>query len=100
MGNEKDENKGSVDERRTFARYPANLELEFDIGGQSFKEGNYLIDVCIGGIAFKTSKELKRGDEILLRIPAGKPCFEGYGEVMWTTGKENAYQVGKFSLLI
>lgn len=90
------ETKGKFDEKRTFRRFLANLEvtLEFNIEGESFKEGNYLIDICVGGLAFMTRQELKKGDEILMRIPAGKYCFEGYGEVMWTTGTVNSYQVG------
>ena len=96
MESKEDKAEENFDEKRTFMRFLAKLklEVEYEIEGQSFKKDNNIIDICVGGLAFNTSNELNRGDVIFLRIPAGEPFFEGYGEVMWITGKENAYQVG------
>lgn len=83
-----------VDQKRTFVRYPADLQLEFEFNGVSYKDGNSIINICIGGIAFITNKELKLEDVILLRIPDENPCFEGNGKVVWIVQNEHPYRVG------
>ncbi len=94
MVNHKDEDSDSVNQKRTFVRYPADLQFEFEFDGISYKEGNSIINLCIGGIAFTTNKELKLEDVIRLRIPDKNPCFEGDGKVVWIVRNENTYKVG------
>ncbi len=83
-----------VDQKRTFVRYPADLQLEFEFDGVNYKEGDSIINICIGGLAFITNKELKLGDVIILRIPDENPCFEGEGKVVWILRNENSHNVG------
>ncbi len=94
MAGKRDNNRERIEEKRSFPRFPANLKVELEIEGVVHKEGNYLIDVSLGGIALHTSREIKSADQILLRIPADKPFFEGYGEVAWVRKKENFCQAG------
>ena len=81
-------------EKRQFERYPSDLQIKIDTEDMPLDPVYVLIDIGLGGIAFKSSHKLKVAEIIWISIPADNPLFEGRGRVVWIKKVECIYQIG------
>ena len=94
MTGDREDKDCSLEEKRLFPRFPANIKVEMKVGGDAYSDGNDIIEIGLGGFSLKTGTKLSVSDVVPIRINSKSPVFEGYGEVTWITGKDRSYQVG------
>jgi len=81
-------------ERRLFIRHPSDIPIEISLEDVVSHKKEYLNNIGLGGLSFKSRKCLKKGTIIKIKIPLIKPVFEARGEVVWCEGKNGYYNVG------
>ena len=80
--------------RRTFIRHPTGIPIEVTATRNKPPRDTNLRNMSLGGIAFTSHREHRKGDQILLRIPVIDPAFKATCEVMWCRREGDVYEVG------
>jgi hypothetical protein len=80
--------------RRTFIRHPSDIPIEVTATRNNLPRNTHLRNMSLGGIAFSSHREHRKGDQVLLRIPIIDPAFKAVCEVMWCHHDGISYEVG------
>ena len=76
-------------ERRN-TRFHSNASIECNNGRQSKECTEYLNDISVGGLSFKSDRAFKNGDHLQIKIPVTSPAFKVEAEVIWSK-KSNTF---------
>ena len=79
---------------REYIRHPTDIPIEYDLGDVIADQKEYLTDISLGGLSFKSKTYIDSGSIILIRIPLRKPEFKEEGIVVWVNKKNELYDVG------
>lgn len=79
---------------RKYIRHPADIPIEYHIVDDSEIHMESLQNVSRGGLAFLSSRELKKNLIIEIRIDLIEPPFVTKGKVVWCRPSERQYEVG------
>ena len=79
---------------REYIRHPTDMPIEYDLGDVIADQKEYLNDISLGGLSFKSKYHIETGSAIKIRIPLRKPEFEEEGIVVWINKKNELYDAG------
>ncbi len=79
---------------RKHIRHPTDIPIEYELGDVVANQKEYLIDISIGGLSFKSNAIIETGSTIKIHISLRKPEFEEEGIVMWINKKSELCDVG------
>ncbi|MBN1622700.1 MAG: PilZ domain-containing protein [Endomicrobiales bacterium] len=81
-------------EKRKFERHDLDIPIIVQLGELVYDKTEYLNDISIGGLSFKSKKDIKTGTVIDIKIPLIRPVFEAKGEVVWCRKEDSFFNVG------
>ncbi|WP_455217800.1 PilZ domain-containing protein [Kaarinaea lacus] len=79
---------------RSFIRHPSNIPIDFQLEDIVVESSEYLKDVSVGGLAFRSSSKLEIDDVIRIKIPLVKPVFQALGRVIWSRRDGDHFEIG------
>jgi hypothetical protein len=79
---------------RIFKRCKSSLPIDVKIGDLAVHEKDYLIDISLGGLSFKSRSKVDIGTVIEITIPLTYPVYQTLGKVLWCKKEKNFYNVG------
>lgn len=79
---------------RKSCRHSSNIPFTYSFKNVVAHKTEYLNNVSIGGLAFKSSIPIKKGTIIAIKIPLLKPIFKMKGKVVWCKKSKKLYDVG------
>src|SRR3990167_6822444 len=79
---------------REFIRHPTDIPIKITMADVAAHGNEYLNNISLGGLSFKSRVPLERGTAIDIRIPLVKPIFEAVGQIVWCEKSGNYYNVG------
>ncbi len=80
--------------KRKYIRHPALIPIEYKTQKKAKKNMDFIKDIGLGGLSFKSSKSLDIGDIISIKIPIINPEFEFQGSVAWCLKRQGCYEIG------
>ena len=83
-----------MDESRKFIRHPSDIPIEIHLEDIVSHKKEYLNDISLGGLSFKSRIFLDSGTAIRIRIPLVHPIFEATGRVVWCEKKDGYFDAG------
>ncbi|MFC1501771.1 PilZ domain-containing protein [Elusimicrobiota bacterium] len=81
-------------ERRKYLRHKIDIPVDICMEKVAANRHEYLTNISVGGLCFKSKKRLKKDTIIKIEIPLIKPVFEARGKVVWCRKKGSLYHVG------
>lgn len=82
------------DEKRKFIRHPSDIPIEISLQDVVTNNIEYLNNIGIGGLSFKSKVALNLDTIIRIKIPLIHPIFEATGRVCWCEETEEFFNVG------
>ena len=82
------------DDMRRFIRHPSDIPIEVYLEDIVTHSKEYLNNIGIGGLSFKSKVDLPEETIIKIKIPLVKPVFEATGRVVWCEKANGYYNVG------
>jgi len=79
---------------RRYIRHPSDIPIEVELADVAAEGKDYLDNISLGGLCFRSRVELKTGQLIRVRIPLVRPVFEADGRVVWCNEQKDYYAVG------
>jgi len=79
---------------RMFKRYKSNLSIDVRIDDVAVHEKDYLNDISLGGLSFKSKVPIQKNKIVEITIPLTYPVFQALGRVLWSRKEEDHYIVG------
>jgi hypothetical protein len=79
---------------RTFIRHPSDIPIEIEPEQADSAQNEYMTNVGMGGVCFKSSQPLEEETIIRIRIPLVRPIFEAKGKVAWCRKEDAHYDIG------
>jgi hypothetical protein len=84
---------------RFFKRCRSNLPVDIKIGDVAYQEKDFLNDISLGGLSFKSKVNIEQGKVVDITIPLTYPVFQTVGKVIWSKKMNDHFNVGvKFVL--
>jgi hypothetical protein len=81
-------------DKRAYERHDLDIPIVIDLGAVVHNKREYLNDISIGGLSFKSALRVHKGAFIHIKIPLVKPVFEAKGKVVWCRKAGVYYNVG------
>jgi hypothetical protein len=79
---------------RKFIRHPVDIPIEVSTGDWLAHPTRHTYNVSLGGLAFKSDRELKPGIIVEVRIPFVRPMFATKARVIWCRAHEGGFDLG------
>ena len=79
---------------REYIRHPSTIPLEVKITDRPGHRQEYLNNVSVGGLSFRSQEKLTSGVTISIRIPLLGEVVQVNGQVVWCHKLRDAYEVG------
>lgn len=79
---------------REYIRHPSSIPLEVKISDHPGHRNEYLNNVSVGGLSFRSKEKLSTGVLITIRIPLLGEFVQVSGQVVWCHKQREAYEVG------
>ena len=79
---------------REYIRHPSNIPLEVKITDRPGSRDEFLNNVSMGGLSFRSQDRLDTGVTITIRIPLLGDYVQVNGQVVWCNKLRDAYEVG------
>jgi hypothetical protein len=76
---------------RAFIRHPSDIPIEFSLADVAVSSREYLNNISVGGLSFRSKVALKTDSYIAIRIPFTDPVFSAIGRVVWSRQTANQY---------
>jgi hypothetical protein len=80
--------------KRRFIRHPSDIPIEIFLEDVVTHSREYLNNIGIGGLSFRSRVFLDKDVLIRIRIPLVRPIFEATGRVVWCRKAEDFFNVG------
>ena len=81
-------------DNRKFIRHPSDIPIEIFMEDVVSDKGEYLNNIGIGGLSFKSKVFLEKDTIIKIKIPFVHPIFEATGKVAWCEKSRKHFNVG------
>ncbi|MCH7504028.1 PilZ domain-containing protein [PVC group bacterium] len=79
---------------REFIRHPSNIPIDIQLADVAVDTKDYLDDISVGGLSFRSKVTLKEGAIIHIKIPLVDPVFQVKATVVWCRKTKGEYHVG------
>lgn len=79
---------------RKYIRHPSDIPIVYDLGDVVADQKEYLKNISISGLCFRSRQYIEQGTTISIQIPLAQPIFSGKGVVVWCQQKSEHYEVG------
>ena len=79
---------------REYIRHPSNIPIEYYLENAAAYQKEYMNNISLGGLSFKSKTYIETGSRIVIRIPLLKPDFEEEGKVIWINKNKDVYNAG------
>ena len=79
---------------RKYIRHPTDVPIIYELESVVKDKKEYLSDISVGGLLFKSNMFIDSGTVINIKIPLSHPIFELNGRVVWCRQKTDYYDVG------
>ncbi len=79
---------------REYIRHPSTIPLEVRIMDRPGPRSEYLNNVSVGGLSFRSQSRLETGIRISVRIPLLGEFVQVSGQVVWCHEQRGAFEVG------
>ena len=79
---------------RKFIRHPSDIPIEVSLEEVVTHSKEYLNNIGIGGLSFKSKVDLEKETIIRIKIPLVRPIFEATGRVVWCEKADGYFNVG------
>lgn len=79
---------------RKYIRHPADIPIEIQFEDIVADKVEYLNNIGLGGLSFRSIKEVKIGSALRIKIPLVKPIFETVGRVVWCRKNGDIFDIG------
>lgn len=79
---------------RKFIRHPADIPIEVSPVDQEGGAPPRMVNVGIGGLAFRVRSAFRPADVVRVRIPWVHPPFETTARVAWCRPRDGEYELG------
>lgn len=79
---------------RRFIRHPSDIPIKVFLRDIVYNDQEYLNNIGVGGLSFKSRVPLDKGTIIKVKIPLVRPIFEATGRVVWCEAMKDYYNVG------
>ncbi len=79
---------------RQFIRHPVEIPLEYELGKIRSANGDHVVNISMGGLAFQSDRKIDRGTEITIRIPLINARRHMKGVVVWSKKSSDHYETG------
>lgn len=79
---------------RRYIRHPSDIPITYNLGEKVEHTTEQLMNICEGGLCFRSRSFIAPGTAIRLKIPVRRPAFEANGIVVRCNGTEGHYDVG------
>lgn len=83
-----------TDDSREFERHSLDIPIIIQLGDLVYDTKEYLNDISMGGLSFKSISQIEIETVIDIKIPLVKPVFEAKGKVIWCRKAEDHFNVG------
>ena len=81
-------------EKRKYLRHSIDIPVDICMDKVAASRNEYLDNISVGGLCFKSKKVLKKGLLIEIEIPLTHPVFKAKGKVVWCEKQGKFYHVG------
>ena len=82
------------EDKRKFIRHPSDIPIEIYLEDVVSDSSEYLNNIGLGGLSFKSKVSLKQDTVIRIKIPLIHPVFEATGRVCWCEEDNGIFNVG------
>lgn len=79
---------------RKHLRHDTDMPIEIQLSSLVSNKKEYLVNISIGGLCFRSNSSIKKGEMIDVKIPLIRPVFTAKAEVMWCRKEKYTYLVG------
>ena len=79
---------------REYIRHPSEIPIEFDVAEPKEHQAEYLSNVSLGGLSFRSTTAVEIGRTISIFISFVLPKFEAHGRVVWCRKVKKGYEMG------
>ncbi len=79
---------------RNFIRHPADIPIEVTTADQGGGRAPRLVNVGLGGLAFRSQTAFRPAHVVKVRIPFVRPAFETTARVAWCRASDGEYELG------
>jgi hypothetical protein len=79
---------------RNFIRHPADIPIEVTTVDQGGGRAPRLVNVGLGGLAFRSNSAFRPSHVVKVRIGHVRPAFETTARVAWCRASEGEYELG------
>lgn len=79
---------------RKFIRHPSDIPIEYDIEDVVTDQRDYLNNISLGGLSFRSLINISIGKVIRIHIPLHQPVIDLEGRVVWCKFTGQYYNVG------
>lgn len=79
---------------RKYIRHPSDIPIIYDLIDVVADQKDYLKDISIGGLCFRSKRYIEQGTILSIQIPFVNPIFQGKGVVVWCQQRNEHYEVG------
>jgi hypothetical protein len=83
-----------TDDKRHFERYNLDIPILMKLGDVAYDKTEYLNNISLGGLSFKSTVPVKDGTVIEITIPLVRPVFRVKGKVTRCEKKDDHYDIG------
>ncbi len=80
--------------KREYIRHPALIPIEYKTQKKPEKKEDFIKNISLGGLCFKSSDCLDIGDRLSIKIPIINPKFQFHGNVVWCFKRQGFYEIG------
>jgi len=83
-----------MSQRRRFARHKAEIAIEVRLGTLVPSSKEYLNNISLGGLSFKSKIALLKDTVIQVRLPLTHPIYETKAKVVWCRPNGTIFDIG------
>lgn len=79
---------------RQYIRHPSDIPIVYDFMEFISDQKEYLKDISVGGLCFRSRIAIPQGTCLTLQIPLTHPVFRAKGMVTWCRPQQSCYEIG------
>ncbi len=79
---------------RKFIRHPSEIPIKFSLDEVAHDGKEYLRDISLGGLSFRSKVDIPIGSHIAINIPLANPKLKIPGIVVWSREHDDHFDVG------
>ncbi|MDH4215644.1 MAG: PilZ domain-containing protein [Gallionella sp.] len=79
---------------RRYIRHPAGIPIEVKAQGEKTHDIHNTVNLGVGGLAFRSSRDFAQGEVVEIRITFVQPPFDAEARVAWCKPHGSGFELG------